>query len=290
MTILVTGSTGTVGAEVVRQLSSGGEDVRALTRKPEEADLPDGVAAVPGELVDTEAMRAALDGVSALFLLSAVAADELTGTLLTLDLARAAGVRDVVCLSVIHADVFTDPPHFAAKGAAERMIDDLGITATILRPGYYMQNDAGMREAVLGGTYPPPLGNRGVLLVDTRDIAEVAARRLVARQEANTPLPSEVIDVVDPETWTADAIASLWSRVTGRPVAYGGDDLDAFERSTGQRVPGFYARDMRLMMQRFQHDGMVAAPGTDQRLREILGRPPRSYRDFVTETVASWDG
>ncbi len=95
-----------------------------------------------GEFTDPSVMRQALDGVSGLFLLSPVAVEELTGTLHTPTLARAAGVRDVVYLSVIHADRFTDPPHFAAKAAAERMIDDLGITATVLRPGYYMQNDS----------------------------------------------------------------------------------------------------------------------------------------------------
>ena len=290
MTVLVTGSTGTVGSEVVRQLASSGVEVRALTRSPEKADLPDGVTAVKGDLTDTAAVRAALEGVSGLFLLSAVTPEELTGTLITLSLARAAGVRDVVYLSVIHADTYTDPPHFAAKAAAERMMEDLGISATILRPGYYMQNDEAMKDAIAGGTYPSPVGNRAVLMADTRDIAEVAARCLLERQGADAPLPTEVIDVVDPEVFTGDAIAGLWADALGRPVSYCGDDLDAFEKMMGQFAPGYLAYDMRLMMGRFQDDGMVAAPGTDERLQQVLGRPARSYRDYVTEIAATWVG
>lgn len=288
MTVLVTGSTGAVGSEVVRHLAAAGTEVRALTRSPDKADLPDGVTAVAGELTDTDAVRRALDGVSGLFLLSAVTAEELTGTLLALSLAQAAGVRDVVYLSVIHADRFTDPPHFAAKAAAERMIAEQGISATVLRPGYFMQNDAGWRDALLAGTYPPPVGDRGVLVVDTRDLGEIGARALLARQDAASPPPTETVDVVDPQTYTGSGLAGIWSDVLGRPVSYGGDDLDAFEQQMAGSAPGYLARDIRLMFGRFARDGLVAAPGTDERLQELLGRPMRSYRDFATETAASW--
>ncbi len=291
MTVLVTGSTGAVGSEAVRHLAADGTQVRALTRAPNKAHFPAGVTAVPGEFTDPSLMREALDGVSGLFLLSPVALEELTGTLHTLTLARAAGVRDVVYLSVIHADRFTDPPHFAAKAAAERMINDLGITATVLRPGYYMQNDAAEKDRLLAGTYGPPVGNRSALMVDVRDLGEVAAAALLERQRAEEALPTEVIDVVDPEVLTGDAVARIWAEVLGQPISYGGDDvLDDLEQQLTAFMPGWMAYDMRLMMRRFQVDGMVAAPGTDDRLRTLLGRPMRSYRQFATETAATWQG
>ncbi len=291
MTVLVTGSTGAVGSEAVRHLAAAGTEVRALTRSPDKAHFPTGVTAVQGEFTDPSVMREALDRVSGLFLLSPVAVEELTGTLHTLTLARAAGVRDVVYLSVIHADRFTDPPHFAAKAAAERMIDDLGISATVLRPGYYMQNDSAEQDRLLAGTYGPPVGNRSALMVDVRDLGEVAAAALLERQRADRALPTEVIDVVEPEVLTGDAVARIWSEVLGRPVSYGGDDvLDDLEQQLTAFMPGWMAYDMRLMMRRFQVDGMVAAPGTDERLRALLGRPMRSYRDFATETAAAWQG
>ncbi len=289
MTVLVTGSTGAVGSEPVRHLAAAGTQVRALTRSPSKAHFPAGVTAVQGEFTDPSVLREALDGVSGLFLLSPVALEELTGTLHTLTLARAAGVRDVVYLSVIHADRFTDPPHFAAKAAAERLIDDLGIAATVLRPGYYMQNDAAEKDRLLAGTYGPPVGNRAVLMVDVRDLGEVAAAALLERQRAEEALPTEVIDVVDPEVLTGDAVARIWAEVLGQPVSYGGDDvLDNLEQQLTAFMPGWMAYDMRLMMRRFQVDGMVAASGTDDRLHALLGRAMRSYRDFATETAATW--
>jgi len=179
----------------------------------EKAHFPEGVVPVQGEFTDPAVLRAALEGVSGLFLLSPVALEELTGTLHTLTLAHAAGVRDVVYLSVIHADRFTDPPHFAAKAAAERLIQDLGITATVLRPGYYMQNDTAEKDRLLAGTYAPPVGNRSALMVDVRDLGEVAAAALLERQRADHGLPTDVIDVVDPEVLTGDGLARIWTEV-----------------------------------------------------------------------------
>jgi uncharacterized protein YbjT (DUF2867 family) len=289
MTVLVTGSTGHVGSEVVAQLAGRGLDVRALTRTPEKARFPSGVSAVKGQLGDPDAMRAALDGVTGLFLLSPVTADELTGSLVTLNLAREAGVQDLVYLSVIHADAYTDTPHFAAKATVERMIEDCYLAATILRPGYYMQNDVWAKHRILvDGVYDPPVGNKAVLMVDTRDLGEVAALSLLQRQRGAGGTSMVTIDVVAPEVLTADAIAGIWSEAVGKSVKYGGDDLNGFEAQLLQHAPGWMAHDMRRMMGHFQQQGMSAAPGADERLQALLGRPMRSYRDFAAEAAASW--
>lgn len=76
MTILVTGATGNVGGNVVEQLVDRGADVRALVRDPAKAGFPAGVEVVPGDLLDVNSLRAAMSGVSTLFLLNGVVADE----------------------------------------------------------------------------------------------------------------------------------------------------------------------------------------------------------------------
>src|SRR6188472_3066151 len=115
MTILVTGATGNVGRQVVEQLVKRGADVRALVRDPAKANLPAGVSLAQGDLLDVDSLRSAFAGVSTLFLLNAVSADEFTQALITLNVAREAGVERVVYLSVIHSDLYVDVPHFAGK-------------------------------------------------------------------------------------------------------------------------------------------------------------------------------
>ncbi len=292
MTILVTGSTGTVGSEAIVQLAAEGADVRALTRSPEEASFPAGITPVKGDMLDTDAMRSALKGVRSLFLLNAVTPDELTQALITISLAREAGVEQFVYLSVIHADRFTNVPHFAGKYAVEHMFEEQDISATILRPGYYMQNDASLKDQILGeGVYTMPVGsNSPLLMVDTRDLGEVAARELLRRERASNALSRETIDVVAPEALTGSKIADIWTDLLGRKVRYGGDDLSALEQQMRNFTPDWMAYDMRLMMGRFQRDGMEATPETDARLQEILGRPMRSYRNFARETAEKWVG
>ena len=64
------------GRNVIDQLVKRGADVRALVRDPTKAKLPSGVTVVKGDLLDVDALRSAFSGVSTLFLLNAVAADE----------------------------------------------------------------------------------------------------------------------------------------------------------------------------------------------------------------------
>lgn len=287
MTILITGASGNIGGQVVQQLVDRGAAVRALVRDPSKSSFPAGVDVVQGDLLDVQALRGALQGVSTLFLLNGVVPDEFTQALVTLNLAREAGIERVVYLSVIHSDRYLNVPHFAGKFGVERMLEQMGFGATILRPAYFMQNDLTVKDVVLGhGVYPMPIGARGLAMIDTRDIAEIAAVELLAR-DSSPPLPLERINLVGPDTLTGADVAGIWSAAAGRPVAYGGDDTAGFEKNLLNFMPGWMAYDMRLMSERFLSDGMVAQAGDVARLTTLLGRPLRAYRDFASEVVAS---
>src|SRR3954465_2669211 len=214
MTILVTGATGTIGRHVVEQLVKRGADVRALAREPAKANLPAGVTVVQGDLLDVDSIRSAFKGVSTLFLLNAVVPDEFTQALIALNVAREAGVERVVYLSVIHPDIYVNVPHFAGKFGVERMIEQMGFHATILRPAYFIQNDLTIKDVITGyGVYPMPVGDKGLAMIDVRDIAEIAALELLRREQAAQPLPITRINLVGPDTLTGADIAAIWSNV-----------------------------------------------------------------------------
>jgi uncharacterized protein YbjT (DUF2867 family) len=107
-------------------------------------------------------------------------------------------------------------------------------------------------------------------MVDARDIAEVAALHLLRREQAASPLPREAIDVVGPDVLTGEAIAGIWTKVLNNPIRYAGDDLTAFEQQFRAFAPGWMAYYVRLMMGRYQRDGVVAAPGDIDQLRSAL--------------------
>ncbi len=290
MALLVTGSTGTIGSKVVRHLAKEGAHVRALVRDLKKAAaFPDGVQPVQGDMADVDSMRAALKDIDTLFLLNAVVPDELTQALLTLDLAREAGIQRLVYFSVYYSSRFTDVPHFSSKRSVERAIDDQGIAATVLRPCYFFQNDASLKEAIFdNGVYPMPIGDIGLAMVDARDIAEIAASELLRRERATGPLPADIIDIVGPEVITGPAAAEIWSKVLAREVRHAGDDLDAFEESFKRFAPAWMARDMRTMLRSFQRYGMLPGEHTSPILESLLDRPLGAYADFARETAEEW--
>ncbi|MGH8156877.1 MAG: NmrA/HSCARG family protein [Rhodanobacter sp.] len=289
MNILVTGSTGTIGSLVVRGLAAQGASVRALTRDLDKVSFPAGVTAVKGDLTDIPSMRAALKDADALFLLNAVVADEVTQAISTLSLAREAGIGRIVYLSVLNSDAYTDVPHFTGKYTVERMIEQFDLPVTVLRPSYFMQNDAMLRDGLMKqGRYGMPIGDVGVSMVDVRDIAEIAVGALLRRTGAQAPLPREVIEITGPDALTGDALATIWSGVLGKPITYGGNDLDAYEGFMAGIMPSWSAYDLRLMLARFHVDGMLGKPHAAEILTGLLGHPPRRYRDLAAELAKAW--
>lgn len=288
MTILVTGATGNIGRQVVEHLVKRGADVRALVRDPSKASVPAGVSIVQGDFLDVDSLRKAMSGISTLFLLNAVVPDEFTQALVALNVARSAGIERIVYLSVIHADVYVNVPHFAGKFGVERMIEQMDFKATILRPAYFIQNDLMIEDVITGyGTYPMPIGAKGLAMIDVRDIAEIAALELLRREQSAEPLALDRINLVGPETLTGTDIAAIWSDVLARPINYGGDNTEGFEQNLKQFLPAWMAYDMRLMGERFFTDGMVPEAGDVERLTALLGRPLRPYRNFASAIAAS---
>ncbi|MFJ3522661.1 SDR family oxidoreductase [Pseudomonas sp. NPDC090203] len=288
MTILVTGATGNVGGQVVEQLVKRGADVRALVRDPSKANFPAGVEIVQGDLLDVDSLRKAFAGVSTLFLLNAVVADEYTQAVIALNIAREAGIERIVYLSVIHSDRFVNVPHFAGKYGVERMIEHMGLNATILRPAYFMDNDHTIKDVITRyGIYPMPVGSKGLAMIDTRDVGEVAAIELLRREQSSVPLPMERINLVGPDTLTGTDIAALWTQALGRPITYPGEDTAAFEQNLRQFMPNWMAYDMRMMSERFITDGMIPERGDVERLTEMLGRPLHAYGELAAQIAAS---
>ena len=290
MSILMTGSTGVVGSQVLSHLQGCGIEVKALTRSPGKAQLPGDAVQVRGDLADVDSVRAAITAdVSTLFLLVPNVAEELTQAMLTLTVAKEAGVNGIVYLSVFKGEAYADVPHFAGKHTVERMIEALDLPATILRPAYFIQNDIRLKDPLLKfGTYGMPIGSKGVSMVDVRDIGEAAAKELTRRERSASPLGREVYTLAGPDALTGKSVAEIWSKALGRAIRYGGDDLVAMEQRMKGTMPAWHALDLRLMIGRYQSDGAVATADDLARLSSLLGHAPRSYGDFARDAAAQW--
>jgi len=284
MKTLVIGATGTVGSHVVRELLTRKVPVRVLTRNADKAKHLPAVESVVGDLGEPGTLGPAFDGVEAVFMLNALSRTETHEGLSGIHWAMAAKVKRFVYMSVHHADRHPLIPHFAWKLPVEGALKASGIPHTILRPNHFYQNDYWLRDAMLQhGVYPQPLGGVGVSRVDVRDIAEAAAIALTTDGHQG-----QTYAIVGPKTWTGVALAEAWSQALARPIAYPGDDLEAWEKTALQMLPAWIVYDVKIMFRTFQEKGLLGTPADVERLTKLLGHPPRSFEDFAKETATMW--
>jgi uncharacterized protein YbjT (DUF2867 family) len=285
MKVLVTGGTGTVGSQVVGELLSRGVDVQVLTRDASKAaKLPAGAKAVVGDLSKVETVRTVFKGVDGVFLINTVTPTEVQEGILSVCGLRGENVKRLVYVSVHHADQAPWLPHFGGKLGVEEAVRKSGVPSTILRPNNFYQNDYFFKDVILQhGVYPQPIGNAGLHRVDVRDIAEAAAVALTTSGHEG-----QTYDLVGPEAHTGESTAAAWSRALGRPVVYGGDDLEAWEKQALQFMPDYLVYDFKHMYDFFQTKGLKASPEAIDRQTRLLGHAPRSYGAFVSETASAW--
>ncbi len=286
MKILVTGGTGTVGSLVVRGLAEQKHDVKVLTRDPAKAAAQAGVEPVAGNLLEPATVRRVFDGVDAVFLLNGVSQTESAEGLMAVNGLKEAGVKRVVYLSVQDADTAAWLPHFGSKVGVEEAIKRSGVAYTILRPNNFYQNDYWFKDALLQhGVYPQPLGNAGVARVDVRDIADAAVAALTAPGH-----DGETYDLSGPEDVTGEGTARVWSEVLKRPIAYGGDDLDAWEQQFLHYMPEWMVYDFKAMYAFFQKTGLKGSKTGAERQARLIGHPARPFEAFARETAKAWGG
>jgi uncharacterized protein YbjT (DUF2867 family) len=286
MKVLVIGATGNVGTAVVAELQKRGAEVRALVRKQNaaESQLSGGVEISIGDLLDPVSVEKALRGVDKLYLLNAVVPDELTQGLIAYDLAKKLKLRHIVYHSVFRVEHFKDVPHFASKLAIENALREFDLPFTIIRPNYFFQNDATLKDPLMmAGIYPMPLGPAGISAVDVRDIAESAAIALTSDGHYG-----KTYNVNGPEVLSGPKVASIWSGLLGKEIRYSGNDMDAFEEQMRKRAPSWSAFDIRMMFQGYLERGFVAEAGDIETLTDLLGHALRRYEDFARETALNW--
>ncbi len=285
MNYLVIGGTGTVGRDVVAGLLKHNKNVRVLTRSQEKAEsLPTGARGVIGDLEDPGTYGRIFDGADKLFLLNAVTLTELHQGLAAVQEAVRAGVEHVVYVSVQDPDKLAHAPHIASKIAIERALRESGLAYTILRPNNFYQNDYWFEEAIVAnGIYPQPIGEEGLSRVDTRDVAQAAINGLTQPGHEN-----KTYTLAGPDVLTGPDCAAIYAELLDRPVAYGGNDLDAWAESARSMLPEWMVYDFRIMYAAFQEEGLAATDAQLNETRAVLGGEPRSFRSFAGEAVAQW--
>jgi uncharacterized protein YbjT (DUF2867 family) len=151
-------------------------------------------------------------------------------------------------------------------------------------PNSFFQNDCWLREAMpQHGVYPQPMARAGANRVDVRDIAVASANALLEEGREGERYP-----LVGPDVLTGPAVAETWSRHLGKPIAYVGDDFEAWATGARGMMPEWLVNDLRTMFRILDDKGLVATDEDFARQQRLLRRAPRRFDDFVAETARQW--
>ncbi|MFE4617313.1 NAD(P)H-binding protein [Streptomyces sp. NPDC056747] len=277
--ILVTGATGKVGGAVVAQLHAAGVPVRALVRG--EAELPEGVKAVRGDLGDPASLGTALEGVDAVFLvwpfLSAEGASDVIDAI-------GKHARRVVYLSSAGVGSQKEKPGEAITmfhTELERLVEASGLEWTALRPTGFASNTLGWADEVrTTGTVRAPLARLARPLIHEADIAAVAVRALTT----DALLGAHPV-LTGPELITQERQVALISEAIGRPVRF--EEIALDEAAEQMKAAGYPAELVEAVLPA-QAEMIDDPEPVNDEVERITGAPARSFREWAVDHAADF--
>ncbi len=291
--VVVIGASGTMGGAAVESLLSRAARVRVLTRSLDRvAHLPRSVERVVGDAANRADVERVLDRARGVFLVCPHSKDDELLTRNVTEKATDAGIRLV--FAGVHVDggsrlvralmrtAFSlRIPQYSGKFRAGELARRVP-NSVVLMPTNFCQNDEVFRRAILAGTFPEPIGLKGFNRVDCRDIGDAAARALL-----DDALPGGAYPVVGPASLTGPECAAVWAEALGREVTYTGDSDDWMDyvksELEGQKQADYLAS--------FGFMKSYALPTIVREVAQttsLLGRPPRTYKQYVDATLERW--
>lgn len=221
--ILVTGATGNIGSEVVKELLSDAPDVSIKAAVHSSQNVKKGksdarVKVIQIDYNEPETVREALNGVDKLFLLTPDvpnAADLASNVVIE---AKKAGIKQIVKQSVMGAALEADVGTMRLHRQVEKFIEQSGIPFTFLRPNEFMQNFINFHSPSIKGNnaFYVPIEDAKVSLVDVRDIAAVAVKSLIDEDKHK----NKTYLITGPEALSYHQVAEILSNTTGRKINY----------------------------------------------------------------------
>lgn len=283
MVALVFGGTGKVGSVAVRHLVSKGRSARVFTHSPDKvAGLPDGVEAAVGDLDKPETISPAFDGVDEVVLVLAVNPNEQDRGLAVVEAAKAASVKRLVFISLVHGPGTEEVPFYKSKRAIEAAFMHSDMEWAVIRSASFFQSDAGLKGDIVDkGVFSAPIGSTGVHRIDTRDVGYAVAEALTRE-----PFKTGEFCIFGPEPLTGESIAAIYAELLGKPIRYGGDDLDKWAEFKKDGFPEWSLNALRPMYAYTQKCGMLPEPGEGK--SNLLPENLITFREFASEMVKSW--
>jgi len=280
--ILVSGATGLVGGEVIKQLTKKGIRFRAMAHDPDKAQLIVGsnIEVVHGDYDNKESLDVAMKGVDHLFLLS----NQVEMENKVVDAAVRARVGHIVKLSVLGASPFSPVSFAHLHWISEKNIENSGIPFTFIRPNYFMQNlfMQAFQIASEGKLYAS-MGEGRLSLVDVRDVAAVSVAALTEQGH-----DGRQYELTGHEALSGYEMAQMLSLAIRKPVAYVNISIEDSRKAMLAR--GMQERRIEALLTAQEYFAKSYLALTTPWVDKIIGRNPISFDRFARDYVDIFSG
>jgi uncharacterized protein YbjT (DUF2867 family) len=279
--ILITGASGNVGREVLKQAVLAGLRVRAAYQVLKRDSVPDGVEAVCVDFNQPQTLAAALAGVEKVFLVGPPTDQLIPLERKAVDVIARSQVRHLVKLSAMGGrDAIFPRQH----GESEDYIRSIGVPHTFVRPNGFMQNLVNYSAPSIKtiGKFYGSEGDGEVSLIDVSDVAAAIVKVLSDDSHIGA-----TYTLTGPEAMDNNQVAQKLSEVLGREIQFVNlppDDLKTALISAG--VSEWNAEAL-IDLQRLYREGKASAVTED--VRKILDRKPRSLTQFLIENRGAFE-
>ncbi len=281
--ILIIGGRSKIGSALIGELRARDQRVRALVRENESAaTFPAGVEPIAGDLADADSLSRAMQGISSVFLLCGPTPDEVALNQHAIDAAHAARVDPLVRSSILGSDPASQTTFVRDHGVADEYLRSADVPHAIVRPNMFMENvpESTIPSIDATGTFYANAGDARISMVDTRDVAAVAAVLLTEPGHVGAEL-----DVTGPEAISYDGVAGKLRSALGRQITY----VDVPDDVVREALAGFGLGEWLVTSlvelfadyRRSGTDG-YAARVTDTVAR-LTGRQPRTLDQLLAE-------
>lgn len=280
MPILVTGATGTVGRNLVRQLLEAGQEVRALTRSPGTAGLPAEVEVVRGDFGDPATLAPALREIERMHLVAIDGYGPLATGREIVELAERAGVRRLTHLGHNDPSAPDDDPMEADHRALHRAIEASGLEWTHVFPGEFMANTLEWAPSIRAGSVVrAPFAGWTNAMVHEDDIAAVLKAALLEEgHEGRTYWPT------GPEPVRRAEAARLIGEAVGRPVRFVELSPDEARKEWKDVYPPEVIEWFLALGDQLDGADVPISPDVEQ----VTGRPGRTFAQWATDHAADF--
>src|SRR6266403_4758998 len=271
--ILITGASGNVGKEVLKQIARTGAQVRAAYQTVSKAAAaPSGVEIVTMDYNEPASLQTALKGIERVFLVGPPTPNLTSLERKAIDEIKQSGARHVVKLSAMGGRGATYPRQHADS---EEYTKSSGVAYTFLRPNGFMQNFVTYNGTTINtqNAFYGSQGDGEVSHIDLRDIAAVAVKTLTEdghQGKAYTLTGSEALSNA--------RVAEILSEDTGREIRYVDLPPEQFKQALIGAGLSEWNADALVDLQQFYRRGSASAVARD--VEQLLGRKPISFEQF----------